>query len=265
MIKILLNTEPNIEFKTEFMAENKVEQKTEHKTGNKTEHKTGNKIEHKTGNKIGSIIEHKIGNKTGNIFEHKIDYKTEHKIERKIEHKIEHKTKHKMKYKIEANTDIKNDLKTRLKNRPTIMIFTEGTIIKPRSWLSLYHHNSYIPIGNAVNIITAWQQSGANIIYCTSRKRQQAQKIASLLKKLGFQGTYLVAREQKESYKDIVEELLPDILIEDDCKSIGGAWQMCITKVDPIIKSKIVAIAVPEFKGIDGLPLDLEKLKLFQS
>ncbi len=78
-------------------------------------------------------------------------------------------------------------------------------------------------------------------------------------------GTYLVAREQKESYKDIVEELLPDILIEDDCKSIGGACQMCITKVDPIIKSKIVAIAVPEFKGIDSLSLDLEKPKLFQS
>jgi hypothetical protein len=143
---------------------------------------------------------------------------------------------------------------------PTIMIFTEGTILKPKSWLTLYHHNSYVPIGNAVHITAAWQQEGANVIYCTSRKNQQAEKTASLIRKHGFTGTLLVAREQKETYKDIVELLQPDILIEDDCESIGGAWQMCITKVNPELKGKIVSIVVPEFKGIDSLPSCLDQL-----
>lgn len=143
---------------------------------------------------------------------------------------------------------------------PRIMVFVEGTIIKPKSWLSLYNFNHYIPIGNSVNIITEWKKQGANIVYCTSRKKKQADQIASLLKKHGFTGTLLVAREQRESYKDIVELLQPDILIEDDCKSIGGESQMCITQVNPVIKEKIVSIVVPEFKGIDNLPANLERL-----
>lgn len=143
----------------------------------------------------------------------------------------------------------------------TIMIFVEGTILKPKSWLALYNHKAYIPIGNAVKIIESWQQQGANIVFCTSRKKRQADCIVTLLKKHGFTGTFLVTREHKESYEDIVETLQPDILIEDNCKSIGGAWQMCITKVKPEIKEKILSIVVPEFKGIDNLPADIERLK----
>lgn len=144
----------------------------------------------------------------------------------------------------------------------TIMIFAEGTILKPKSKLQLYNHKAYVPIGNAVSLIEAWQQQGANIIYCTSRKKKQADNIAALLQRFDFPGVFLAVREQKEQYKDIVEALKPDILIEDDCKSIGGAWQMCITKVDPDIKKNIVSIAVPEFHGIDHLPMIMEALKM---
>lgn len=149
-------------------------------------------------------------------------------------------------------------------NQPlTIMIFTEGTILKPQSWLTLYSHNSYVPIGRAVELIKSWEEQGANIVYCTSRKKKAANDMADILKKYGFAGTFLTAREPKESYADIVEVLQPDILIEDDCKSIGGAWQMCITKVSPQIKQKIKSIVVPEFKGIDHLPREIDKLKNF--
>ncbi|MHC1723099.1 MAG: hypothetical protein AB9836_07855 [Aminipila sp.] len=143
----------------------------------------------------------------------------------------------------------------------TIMLFVEGTIIKPKSWFSLYNHKSYIPIGNAVEITKMWRQQGANIIYCTSRKKKQAEDMANLLKRYGFAGSFLASREPKESYKDIVEIVKPDILIEDDCKSIGGAWQMCITKVNREIKRNILSIVVPEFKGIDNLPTDINRLK----
>jgi hypothetical protein len=142
-----------------------------------------------------------------------------------------------------------------------IMVFVEGTILKPKSWLTLYNHNSYIPIGNAVDKIKSWQQQGAIIIYCTSRrKKKHMNDMVSVLKKHDFVGAVLVARETKESYANIVETLLPDVLIEDDCKSIGGAWQMCITKVKPEIKEKIKSVVVQEFKGIDNLSDDINLL-----
>ncbi|MFD1178104.1 hypothetical protein ACFQ3W_17585 [Paenibacillus puldeungensis] len=139
----------------------------------------------------------------------------------------------------------------------TIMIFVEGTLLKPKSWFSLYNHKSYLPIGNCVEIIKEWKRQGANIIYCTSRKGKQAEDIASLLKKYGFDGTELYYRSKGEEYKDIIERIQPNVLIEDNCKSIGGAWQMCITKVAPQIKEKIVSIVVGEFKGIEDLPRNI--------
>ena len=142
----------------------------------------------------------------------------------------------------------------------TIMVFAEGTILKPKSWLGLYNHKSYTPVGNAVNIINSWQQQGANIIYCTSRKKKQAVDVANILREYSFLGCCLVAREPKERYSDIVEALRPDILIEDDCKSIGGAWQMCIHKVKTEIKQQIKSIVVSEFQGIDHLPDDVNSL-----
>lgn len=144
---------------------------------------------------------------------------------------------------------------------PIIMIFAEGTILKPKSWSALYNHNAYLPIGDCVLKIKRWQEQGAKIIYCSSRKKKQAQSMAELIKKFGFVGDFLVVREKNEKYKDIVEKIKPDILIEDDCKSIGGSWQMCITNVSTELKQRILSIVVPEFKGIDRLPECLDELK----
>ncbi len=140
------------------------------------------------------------------------------------------------------------------------MIFAEGTVLRPRNWLSMYDHTKYLPIGNCIAIIKGWQEQGADIVYCTSRKGKQAHGVAGLLKKYGFAGAGLYYRSRGEAYKTIVETLQPNVLIEDDCKSIGGAWQMCITQVTPQIKENITSIVVKEFKGIDALPLDLSEL-----
>lgn len=141
-----------------------------------------------------------------------------------------------------------------------VMIFAEGTVLKPKSIFTLYSHKSYIPIGNCVKIIEGWQSQGIDIVYCTSRKKQQAQEIANLLKQFCFAGTRLYYRAKGQSYKDIVEEVMPDILIEDDCKSIGGSWQMCITHIDQQFREKIKSVVIKEFKGIDHLPTNLLEL-----
>jgi len=141
-----------------------------------------------------------------------------------------------------------------------IMIFAEGTIIKPRSLFSLYNHRTYIPIGNAVPLIGTWNQQDAEIVYCTSRKGKQAEEIARLLMQYGFTGSKLYFRERRQKYKDIIESVRPDILIEDDCRSIGGSRQMCITHVAPQIKNSIKSIVVKEFKGIDHLSSSVQNL-----
>ena len=111
-----------------------------------------------------------------------------------------------------------------------IMIFTEGTVLKPKNNFGLFNFSSYVPIDDCVSKIQSWQQEGAEIVYCTSRNsKRQVNQIVSLLKNYHFAGTKLYYREPKQKYSDIIEIVMPDILIEDDCKSIGGQWQMCIT------------------------------------
>lgn len=46
------------------------------------------------------------------------------------------------------------------------------------------------------------------------------------------------------------------VLIEDDCKSIGGLKVCCITDVKEEIKKDIQSIIVPEFAGIDDAIVD---------
>jgi hypothetical protein len=75
-----------------------------------------------------------------------------------------------------------------------------------------------------------------------------------------FPGDSIYYRTGREKYKDIVETVRPDILIEDDCRSIGGRWQMAITRVKKDIIPPIRSIVVKEFKGIDYLPDGLDDL-----
>lgn len=136
-----------------------------------------------------------------------------------------------------------------------ILIFTEGTIIGPRNLFQHFNHASYVPIGTSSEKTFDWYKQGADIIYLTSRKRKiQVVTIADILGENNFTPGILISREGNEMYKDIVESVKPDILIEDDCRSIGGKWQMCITYVKPDIKRRIKSIVVKEFQGIDHLP-----------
>lgn len=59
----------------------------------------------------------------------------------------------------------------------------------------------------------------------------------------------------------VAENLVPDILIEDDCESIGGEKEMTYPNIKDELKNKIKSIVVKEFKGIDHLPDDIEELK----
>ncbi|NLF42104.1 MAG: hypothetical protein GX587_05360 [Bacteroidales bacterium] len=149
---------------------------------------------------------------------------------------------------------------------PLIMIFTEGTIIGPKRFIDFFNVKKYEPIKDCIEKIKKWNRQGAQIIYLTSRKTEiSAQTIKDLLIRNQFVGDYLYYRTGSDKYKDIVESLKPDILIEDNCRSIGGAWQMAITYVDKNIKENIKSIVIKEFKGIDNLPDNLIDLMKFET
>jgi hypothetical protein len=158
-----------------------------------------------------------------------------------------------------------------------ILIFTEGTIIMHQSAAGLsrdeivkqvqnhqqgiYDFASFIPIGKSVLKLNNWANAGAEIIYLTSRRKPaEVEAVRNVLNRHGFPQGRLLFRRGKQSYKDISEAVLPDVLVEDDCASIGSAAQMTITNVAATIKQRIKSVVVREFGGIDRLPDNISYL-----
>ncbi|MEK7061313.1 MAG: hypothetical protein AAB954_01480 [Patescibacteria group bacterium] len=141
-----------------------------------------------------------------------------------------------------------------------ILVFTEGTLIKHKKDIDDFR--SYVPVVGCVDKLKLWKLQGANICYLTSRKtKKEIEDVRFVLTKYGFPNSQeLFFRKNGEQYKDVAEGIMPDILIEDDCASIGGKWQMTYPHINRDLKKKIKSIVVKEFSGIDTLPDDASKL-----
>lgn len=160
-----------------------------------------------------------------------------------------------------------------------ILIFTEGTILmhsdaagKLREDIirqiadnsaSVEDYAAYIPIGNASQKINNWVKQGAVIYYLTSRtSRKEINDIKNVLIRYDFPlNNNILFRKENESYSDVAEQLKPDVLIEDDCESIGGEAEMTITNMKPELKSKIKSVVMKEFEGIGHLPDNISNLR----
>ena len=129
----------------------------------------------------------------------------------------------------------------------------------------IHDYQSYIPVHNAVEKIKKWKKQGATIFYLSSRRvKGEIETIRNILQKYGFPDFQnLLYRQQGEDYKDVAEGLMPDILIEDDCESIGGEKEMTYPHMSGDIKAKVHSVIVKEFSGIDYLPDNLGQLKTY--
>lgn len=136
-----------------------------------------------------------------------------------------------------------------------IMIFIEGTIFRTRPPLFLFTKYGYTPIGRAAEKINRWYDAGNEIYLCSYVRRPRIGFIRSVMDFYGIKYTGIFCRAKGERYREIVERLKPDILIEDDCRSIGGQKNCCITEVENEIKKNIRSILVPEFGGIDHVEI----------
>jgi hypothetical protein len=163
-----------------------------------------------------------------------------------------------------------------------IMVFLHGTAIMHKNALgrtreervrqvldgdeSLYNFASYVPVGNVVQKLQGWRKQGAEILYLSSHKRvEDVEKDKIVLRKHGFPDGRIFFRHRDERYSDVAESVLPDILIEDDCESIGGHKEMTYPHIRSDLKTRIKSILVKEFGGIDHLPDDVSALTTFEN
>jgi len=161
-----------------------------------------------------------------------------------------------------------------------ILVFTEGTVLLEPNLKNLTREErvawsknaerplpedffkNYIPNGQAVEKLRSWKNQGAEIFYLTSRKTpKQVKDIKKVLKRYDFPDhKNLLFRRESEEYRDVAKRLMPDIIVEDDCESIGGEEEMTHTHIRPELKKGIKLVSVPEFGGIDHLPDRIEEL-----
>jgi|AmaraimetFIIA100_FD_contig_41_26421032_length_761_multi_4_in_0_out_0_2 hypothetical protein len=60
--------------------------------------------------------------------------------------------------------------------------------------------------------------------------------------------------------KKSAERLELDVLVEDDCESIGGPARTIASQLSPTTRRSIRCIVVPEFVGLGHLPDDPREL-----
>lgn len=124
----------------------------------------------------------------------------------------------------------------------------------------------YIPTEHAVEKLETWHQQGAEIVYLSSHKNiEHVQEDMAVLHRHSFPTGQTIFRQSEETYQQVVERVLPDIFIEDDCESIGGETQMASPYLNPSLRENITCIVVKEFEGIDRLPDELAELRSYQS
>ena len=161
------------------------------------------------------------------------------------------------------------------------MVFLHGTAIMHKAGLgktpqqrikqvesnepSVHKYDEYVPVGEAEEKIRDWQEQGAEIVYLSShRDNASIKKDIQVLSKYNFPDGPVLYRHLLESYAKVAEKAVPDILIEDDCESIGGQAQMTYPHIKSAKKRLIKSIVVKEFSGIDNLPDDINQLKEFK-
>ncbi|MFW9878420.1 MAG: hypothetical protein ACFFG0_35510 [Candidatus Thorarchaeota archaeon] len=160
-----------------------------------------------------------------------------------------------------------------------ILVFLHGTCILHKNALGLSRDQivqqiikdtdesisdfaSYIPIGDAVKKLTSWHNQGAEILYLSSHLNlENVKKDEIVLKKYKFPKGPIFYRREKKDWNLTIEKAKPDILIEDNCESIGGKSQITYPNLKPELQSKITSIIIKEFAGIDHLPNNISKLR----
>jgi hypothetical protein len=160
-----------------------------------------------------------------------------------------------------------------------ILVFLHGTAIMHRTAAgrpradrvrqsrqrdrSVLDFASYVPTEAAVEKVRAWQRHGAAISYLSShRDAADVELDRAVLAAHGFPAGTVFAREPGESYAETARRAGADIVVEDDCESIGGRSQTIAAGLAATPGRAVTSVIVPEFGGLAHLPDDPGRLAL---
>lgn len=160
-----------------------------------------------------------------------------------------------------------------------ILVFLHGTAIMHRTAAgrpradrvrqsrqrdrSVLDFASYVPTEAAVEKVRAWRRHGAAISYLSShRDAADVELDRAVLAAQGFPAGTVFAREPGESYADAARRAGADIVVEDDCESIGGRSQTIAAGLAATPGRAVTSVIVPEFGGLAHLPDDPGRLAL---
>lgn len=172
-----------------------------------------------------------------------------------------------------------------------VLVYLHGTVIMHKSGESktpaerrtqvldendktIADFENYVPIDNANDVLTAWKAGGVEIVYMSPHKNEaDLNKDRKVLERYNFPQGKIVHRAFFRGYRKIVKSELPDVIIEDDCESIGAMIkerykflpdpvvvllkqkEMIYPCLQKDVKRKIKSIVVEEFSGIDAIKL----------
>lgn len=157
-----------------------------------------------------------------------------------------------------------------------VLVFLQGTVLMhaaaagvPRAArvqqvrerdASVRDSAGYLPTEHAVEKLRGWHEQGAEIGYLSAhRAPAEVELDRAVLERHGFPAGPVHCRAPGETYGELVAADPPDVLIEDDCESIGAA-EITVWQLPDGLRRRIRSVVVPEFGGLGHLPDALEEL-----
>jgi hypothetical protein len=129
---------------------------------------------------------------------------------------------------------------------------------------SIWDFADYVPTPGTAGKLAAWNRYGASVVYLSAhRQAEDVEADEAVLRRHGLSAGPVCAREVGEDYGQLVERLELDVLVEDDCESIGGVSKTCTFMLSPETRRSVRSIVLPEFLGLADLPDDPAELPLY--
>jgi hypothetical protein len=126
---------------------------------------------------------------------------------------------------------------------------------------SVLEFASYVPTPGTAGKLAAWERHGAALVYLSSHRRSDDIRAdEAVIRRYRFPAGPVHGRHEDEDYGALVERLGLDVLVEDDCDSIGGAAKTCAAQLSLAVSQSVRCLVLPEFGGLAGLPDDPAKL-----
>jgi hypothetical protein len=116
---------------------------------------------------------------------------------------------------------------------------------------------AYVPAEGAVDKVHAWLGCGAVICYLSSHQNAADVDLdRAVLGRCGFPAGTVFWRQPGESYAGVARRAGADVVMEDDCESIGGAGQTTAASLAALPGRAVTCVVAPEFGGLGHLPDD---------